>query len=251
MNSWTWMSASCRGTAHARDGTRKQDAMAVLTEQDGAVLVAVACDGAGSASHGRAGAMIAAVTLARCARRWLHNETVLPAGDEVVGWVEEARLRILDAANDRGLPARDFATTVVMAVSDGTDTITAHIGDGAIVARCAATDEWTALSWPAHGEYASMTSFLTDDELALRVATTPGEINRLVVFTDGIERLALDLGAHAPHAPFFDSVARPLGDCTDVGRSSPLSTALAALLDSDSVNARTDDDKTLILARRG
>lgn len=176
---------------------------------------------------------------------------MLPPGDEVVGWVEKARLRILDAANNRGLPARDFATTVVMALSNGTDTITAHIGDGAIVARCTATDEWTALSWPAHGEYASMTSFLTDDALALRVATTPGDIDRVAVFTDGIERLALDFSADTPHAPFFDGLVRPLGDCMDVGRSPTLSAALAALLDSDSVNARTDDDKTLILARLG
>lgn len=245
------MAASCRGTAHVRDGTRKQDAMAVLAEQDGGVLVAIACDGAGSASHGRTGAMIAAVTLARCARDWLHDEAALPSADEVAVWLDEARLRIFDAANDCSLPARDFATTVVMAVSDGTATITAHIGDGAIVGRCEATDEWTALSWPAHGEYASMTSFLTDDELSLRVATTPGEIDRLAVFTDGIERLALDFGTRTPHAPFFDSMSRPLDECRSMGRSPALSIALAAFLDSEIVNTRTDDDKTLILARLG
>ena len=73
MDSWTWMAASCRGTTHVRDGTRKQDAMATFAEQEGGVLVAIACDGAGSASHGRVGAMMATVTLARRARAWLRD----------------------------------------------------------------------------------------------------------------------------------------------------------------------------------
>lgn len=251
MDSWSWMAASCRGTAHVRDGTHKQDAMAVFAEQDGGVLVAIACDGAGSASHGRTGALIAAVTLARRARQWLRDYAALPSNDDVDGWVEEARVRVLDAADRRGLPARDFATTVVMAVSNGTDTVTAHIGDGAIVSRCAATAEWTALSWPQHGEYASMTSFITDDELSLRLVTTAGDLDHIGVFTDGIERLALDFTAGTPHAPLFDSIAQPLGGSTNNGETSAMSTALAAFLDSDNVNARTDDDKTLILARRG
>lgn len=251
MGGWNWMAASCRGTAHARDGTRKQDAMAVFAEHDGSALVSIACDGAGSASHGRNGATIAAVTLARRARAWLRDGGALPSGDEVEGWVYEAQARVFDAAGRYNLPPRDFATTVVMAVTDGTATISAHVGDGAVVGRCEATEEWTALSWPQHGEYVSTTSFLTDDELSLRVAATCGELDCLAVFTDGIERLALDFGTGAPHAPFFDSIARPLDGCMENGRSAALSTALAAFLDSDGVNARTDDDKTLILARRG
>jgi len=71
MASWTWAAASRRGTGHQAAGERRQDAFRTVSAGGGDLFVAVACDGAGSATHGGEGASIAAWTLAEAARGWL------------------------------------------------------------------------------------------------------------------------------------------------------------------------------------
>jgi hypothetical protein len=65
--------------------------------------------------------------------------------------------------------------------------------------------------------------------------------------TDGIERIALKFDSQTPHTPFFDPLFRALKSAADV---ESLSEGLRGFLGSDSVQHRSDDDKTLILAAR-
>ena len=248
MGSWVWAAASLCGTGHSDLGDHRQDAFRVLAV-DTQVLIAVACDGAGSASHGRYGAAIACRTLSLRAQSFVASQDAAPGPADIQGWTEEARLAIATAAANIGCATSDFATTLVMVVSDGTTTITAHVGDGAVIGRDVARGEWDYLSWPESGEYAATTYFLTDAALRLRIGVTEGiAVDRLALFTDGLERLALDFQNHAAHSPFFDAMFRPLANSAGEGRDGKVSSQLAAFLDSDGVNARTDDDKTLILA---
>ena len=250
MATWTWAAASRRGSGHADRGERRQDAWrAVAPAGAHTFLTLTACDGAGSASHGGEGASLAAWTIAECVRNWLSDNRCLPDAERVASWVLLARLRIARAAFTRGLVPADFATTLVVAISDGASTLTAHIGDGAIVGRDAASGDWLPLSWPEHGEYAATTYFVTDDpDLHLRVTIHDVAIDRLAVMTDGLERLALDFTSGVPHAPFFDGMFGPLAASGTVGRNRHLSQQIGAFLDSEHVLARTDDDKTLLLA---
>jgi len=143
----------------------------------------------------------------------------------------------------------DFATTVVMAISDGLFTMTATIGDGAIVARRAEASTLDALSWPEHGDYAATTFFLTDAVPRLRIGVMHDlPIDRIAVLTDGLERLALDFRDRVAHRPFFDVMFSAVASCPEIGRNGALSRHLAAFLECEAVNKRTDDDKTLILA---
>lgn len=251
MAGWKWAAASRRGTSHEKTGTKRQDAMRVLLTADRSALIAVACDGAGSASMGGEGAAIAARVLSNCAKAALGHKGVHPADDTIWEWIDLARDRIAAVAERRGLTPRDFATTVVMAISDGCSTLALHIGDGAVIGRDAKSDEWQTLCWPEHGEYASTTFFLTDDGVPrARIVRHESPIDRLAVFTDGIERLALDFTTNLPHAPFFAGVSEPVAKSRTEGCDVALSAKLGAYLSSDVVNARTDDDKTLILASR-
>lgn len=235
------------------DGSPGQDAFRVTASgAEGGILVAVACDGAGSTSHGRHGAVLAARTVSEHARIAAGSAACPPGAVDFAPWVLLARLRITVAAAVRGLRERDFATTLVAAVSDGTTTVVGHVGDGAVVARDAGTGLWSALSWPEHGDYASTTRFITEDGApALRVSLHEGAVDRLALMTDGLERLALDFGLNVPHAPFFDAMFAPFGQHDLGGRNDRLSRLLGDYLDSDRINARTDDDKTLVLAAFG
>ncbi|EZP73058.1 putative protein serine/threonine phosphatase [Sphingomonas paucimobilis] len=247
MATWTWASASVRGTSHSELGENRQDAFRVLAARNG-MLVAVVCDGAGSATYGRYGAVLAARALSNCAQDWIGDQQTIPGPAEIETWVEDASQIIAGAAERIDAAERDFATTLVMAVSDGEKTITAHVGDGAIVARCRHSQQLLDLSWPDNGDYAATTFFLTDPSPRLRIGLANGfAIDRLALMTDGLERLALNFLDRTAHAPFFDAMFRVLPGA-GCGCDAPLSRQLAAFLASDHVNGRTDDDKTLILA---
>lgn len=248
MTGWTWAAASCRGTSHERGGERRQDAFRVIAPGDHGFITMIACDGAGSATHGGVGARITAWTLGSCARSWLSATGRLPDLDGAACWMLLARARIFATAVRLRLDPRSFATTAVMAVSDGRSTLTAHVGDGAVVAS-PETGGWMSLSWPAQGEYAGTTCFMTDEGgLALRVFRHDVAVDRLAVMTDGLERLALDFRACVPHAAFLDPMLAPLVASAMRGCDRRLSAALRGYLDGPEVNERTDDDKTLVLA---
>ena len=63
------------------------------------------------------------------------------------------------------------------------------------------------------------------------------------LFSDGLERLVLDLRARTAHAPFFDVVFDRFEASPRVGHDQRVSSELAQLLSSASVNQRTSDDK--------
>lgn len=145
---------------------------------------------------------------------------------------------------------RDFAATAVVILAGPNDTVVAHVGDGAVAVR-EADGEWRAASWPAAGEFAGTTFFITDDGGArVRISRLAVPVIELAVLTDGLERLALSFSGDEAHAPFFAGMMRPLAARETVARSAEVSAMLRSYLMSDAVCLRTDDDKTLILARR-
>ena len=59
-----------------------------------------------------------------------------------------------------------------------------------------------------------------------------------------------NFGARVPHGPFFAGIALPVAASGMQGRDPGLSQLLMGFLDSEAVNMRTHDDKTIILAIR-
>lgn len=245
---WTYIAGSVRGTSHEKTGQRLQDAHRCFVADD--YLVAIACDGAGSSSHGGEGASLAARRISSLALAHVREHRILPCDAKIRDWIDETRDLIAQAAASRGLGLRDFATTLVLALASRDELLCAHIGDGAIAVRENESSAWTSVSWPEHGEYASTTYFLTDDtEPRLRISSTAVAFDTLVLMTDGLERLALDFALRSPHGPFLDVMAAPLRGLAP-GRPATINRALSTYLQSATVNARTDDDKTLIVAVR-
>lgn len=253
MGSWIWASASCKGVAHANAGTRKQDAQLTKTYgPDDETIGCIVADGAGSARFGGQGASLVCRTIGRHLADQQNRQSGLPTPDEVISWIDVARSTIALCASRRDLASRDFASTLVLAISDGEESLFLHVGDGGIAARSADSGSWICPTWPNQGEYASTTFFVTDDPSpSIRVCRIALLIDALAVFSDGIERLALDFSTCRPHAPFFDAMIQPIDSIDGQhGRSRALSSGLCRFLESSRVNERTDDDKTLVLAAR-
>jgi hypothetical protein len=252
MGRWTWACASHIGTSHLRTGQRIQDAFSCFTVSGAGkdFFVGIVSDGAGSAEYGGEGAALVCRCIGVAARRHFTMGQAIPSQTTLEYWVDEARDRIYKAAQARGKDARDFAATLVCAISDGDSSVFAHIGDGCAVVRERAAGQWVAPTWPDHGEYASMTTFVTDQPAAkLRISTLERGVDVISLFTDGIERMVLDMAAKRPSDRFFDVVSRPiLASTVAQGRDGHLSRQLQAYLGSEQVSSRTDDDKTLVIA---
>jgi hypothetical protein len=252
MQHWFWAGASCQGVSHKQTETRRQDNFSAFTAGDcDQFLVAIASDGAGSANHGGEGATLTCRIFAVRIRSHFTSSTEFPTEGQLWAWLDELRDMIAVAADKRNLTRRDFAATLVCAITDGNVLLTAHVGDGCVVVRDYESLQWQAASWPDQGEYASTTFFVTDDpEPRMRVARREKPVSAIAVFTDGIERVALDLSSQAAHQPFFKGIIQPLDQLMKAGVDRDLSRKLGTYLDSPAINERTEDDKTLILAVR-
>jgi hypothetical protein len=165
-------------------------------------------------------------------------------------WLDHIRDRIFAAAAKRDATPRDFAATMVGSLVGAERAIFIHVGDGGSAFKTGEAGDWTVGTWPQHGEYASTTHFVTDDPAPqCQFVSVDRSIEKVALFSDGIERLVLDFSSHQVFSPFFDNMFKPL-DQSKSGRNRGLSKDLRRFLDGPSVCARTDDDKTLILAKR-
>jgi hypothetical protein len=246
---WVWAGASVRGTSHVKSGTPCQDAFK-CNYVNGTLIVLVA-DGAGSAEFGGQGALLVCRTLAQRAAAHFEKQDSMPDDAALWSWIDDARDLIATAAMRRAATPRAFASTLVCVLAAPTETLIMHIGDGAAALKCVDFEDWMVPLWPAHGEYASTTFFITDDPSPnLRIERRDQPCSAAVVMSDGLERLALSFSSEEPHRPFFDSVVKPLANSQHRGRDATLAGQLRTYLNSAAINERTDDDKTLVVAVR-
>jgi hypothetical protein len=251
---WTWAAARSTGTSHLKSGKGCDDFGACLelrTPSDN-ILIAVASDGAGSAQYSAIGARITSRAFVQLAIRYIRSQRALKALsiEDAREWLDEIRDRIISAAQSKEAVPRDFASTLVGSIISDDQAIFVHVGDGASVFRTANNSDWQVATWPAQGEYAATTFFVTDDpQPSIQFCFVDHPINEIAVFSDGLERLVLDFSTHTAHAPFFERMFAPLSSPSS-GRNRELSRSLKQFLDGPSVCGRTDDDKTLILAKR-
>jgi len=218
------------------------------------VLVAVASDGAGSATLAQLGSRLACDLFVDEVKSHVEggNTRALLSDNFIADWIGKFRRMAVGWSRADSARIQDFACTLLAAVVWSDRAVYFQIGDGAIVvSRRDEPNRYTVVCWPQQGEYANTTNFLTDTDVTEKVfrEVKSGAIDEVAIFTDGIQRLALDYRARSAHAPFFAPLfawLRPRGG----GHSRELSDSLTVYLNSEKINSRTDDDKTLILATR-
>ena len=254
---WKYGFASVEGTLHFKSSTRCQDASraeVVLDVGGREVLVAAASDGAGSAALAQLGSSLACNLFVDDVKSHIEGgcASAISSDNFFEDWVGKFRQLVTGWSRAESARMQDFACTLLAAVVWRDRAVYFQIGDGAIVeSRRDEPDRYAVVCWPQQGEYANTTNFLTDTDATEKVfrEVKSGAIDEVAIFTDGIQRLALDYRAQSAHAPFFAPLftwLRPHGG----GHSRELSDSLSVYLNSEKINSRTDDDKTLILATR-
>ena len=228
---WRAVSASATGSSHRARDEPGQDAVLVRPLVDGGLVVAVA-DGAGSAPLAAEGSALAVAAAVATVEMGFGMPDAFAVAREALGDDDEARA------------AR--ATTLLVAVLDVDGAIhVGQVGDGFVVARRG--DELDVVVTAPEREYLNETTFLSSAgwEDDLRVDMLDGDgVDALALSTDGLQLIALDLAAGAPHPGFFT----PLFSWA--AGEDPSDDELAAFLASERVAARTDDDVTLALVVR-
>lgn len=253
MQSWAWAAAACKGTSHEKTGVRLQDAFVCSSVKSHLeeYFFGVISDGAGSADYGGQGASIICNTVSRAIKNHQIIVNGFPPDSTIETWVDTARDLIFQASEKRGLSPRDFAATLLCVISNGDESLVIHVGDGCVVLKEENSGDWIAPTWPEQGEFASTTFFVTDEfGLRLRINRHTERISAIALFSDGLERLALDFQQTKPFNGFLEGMIKPLTSSTHFGKDKSLSTALKSYLNSDAINSRTDDDKSLIIATR-
>lgn len=245
------MAASAVGTSHTVTGAACQDTCFAQVEEDPAkqlLLTIFVSDGAGSAPFGGTGAELAIeAAKAFVGQHYTQAGESALTDDWAVECIQAVRAKIYEAAEQQGLKARDFACTFLGVVASPVATLLMQIGDGGIVIDVG--DGLAVPITPMAGEYANLTNFVTDENAidVLAVTVLHALPMKVAVFSDGIQRLALNMATNTAHAPFFMPFFTVLATAR-AEQEDHLRAVLARFLNSPAVNERTDDDKTLALA---
>jgi len=266
-HAWRYALASVIGSSHVKSGSPCQDASAgeIVSPAGASVFLGVVSDGAGSAPLSQVGARTAC-------RVWRDRaEARLAAGGGLLALDHAFALETLAAfqasvarlARRIERPMRDFACTLLFAAVDEEHGVFAQIGDGAIVVARPGSGQdsgevgpggaprYDWVFWPEHGEYVNQTRFATEASAAVHLAFAQlrGPLDELALFSDGLEHLVLDTRRRVAHGRFFEPMFQAVRRAP-AGRSEPLCRSLERFLASRTIEGRTDDDKSLILASR-
>lgn len=250
MPEWRAMGASVVGTSHMVSGKPCQDhhAFAEIRAAGGVVFAAAVADGAGSAARSDEGARLV------CEQFLIELEDVLSglASTEEFGLEELAtcwtttRLTLTDHAMTEEAELAEFASTFLTAVVLPDRVLAAQLGDGAIIVRQGSI--YRVAIWPQQGEFANTTNFLTGRnwEEKREMVVLSSDCDALVMISDGLQQLVLRYAAREPEVRFVKPLIATIDGTAALG---PLEASLHEFLSSQRVNSRTDDDKTLVVAR--
>jgi len=246
---WKVFFASATGKYHLDRNDPCQDAAHYAVIDD--VLVGVVCDGAGSASNGRAGAEFFASKVTGLVSEFVKSEqyskqTRSDYRDDLLAIIQNARSELDETALAQQLEPRDFACTMVGCIASPYGGCFFHIGDGYAIHHIEHSE--SELSHPENGEYADETYFVTDDDwqdhLRMTLITAIDAGGLIGLMSDGASPFAVNRPRTGFYRPFIEPVVNFLRDATEHNGNQ----ALKNLLDNEKTFEITPDDKTLLLA---
>ena len=250
---WNCIGQSVAGSSHISSGRPCEDALSyeVITAADSPeTLIVCVCDGAGSALRGgEAAASVAKSIVEHASKRISENEHVTEGLIQSICAAAYEELAIAATQNDLELP--EYACTVAGAILQPDLSAFFQIGDGAII-TLQPDGVYYPVWWPENGEYLNTTNFLTDDVnlTCLKIVITETGQTQVSIFTDGLQMLALNNELKTGHTPFFAGLFPSVVAANTREKEIILNQKLAEYLQSEVINERTDDDKTLFLAAK-
>ncbi|BAZ12562.1 hypothetical protein NIES4071_43930 [Calothrix sp. NIES-4071] len=254
---WKAIARAVIGVSHQKQGMPCQDYGKYEISDD--VIVGAVADGAGSAKYSDIGANLVVESvvnhLLEIAKRIQKRKRCTLCSSQALSQQRakklftktllKARAALQEQADSKDYSIDELACTLLVFVATPEWVAAMQIGDGFIVTR--ATDsEYKLIFPPDKGEFANETTFVTStnakDEMQVEVLL--GKPEFICASTDGLEKLAIRISDWAPFPPFFQPLEEYLRETSDPEKEDEY---LSNFLNSERLNARTDDDKTLLL----
>ncbi|MBK1987568.1 protein phosphatase 2C domain-containing protein [Sphaerospermopsis aphanizomenoides BCCUSP55] len=250
---WKAIARSATGTSHKDQKIPCQDYGNYRIFND--VIVGAVADGAGSAKYSHIGSKVAVETVIQCfteinqypdkqgLSQPLDKEEAKKVFTEIVNHVI-AELK--KQAENKDYSVNDLACTLLVFIATPEWVAAMQIGDGFIVMGSQDT-EYQMLFKPDKGEFFNETTFVTSVNALeeMQVEVFSGKQEFICAATDGLEKVAIRFSDWQPFPPFFKPLEEYLRETEKPGCDGD--NYIMEFLDSDRLNARTDDDKTLVL----
>lgn len=259
-----WKAIACSeiGTSHQKLELPCQDYVGFIRlnnggeiSDNGDIVIGAVSDGAGSCKYSDVGSKLAVETTLEFLQPWLKwlKEKQKDSSPEILKesakkafakTLREVKEAFDEKARKMSCSPKDFACTLLVVVSTPDWLAAMQIGDGFIVIR-KPESEYQLLFHPSKGEYANQTTFVTTSDALekMQVKTLFGKQKFICAASDGLERIAINLKYFRPHPPFFEMFEKALEERTEEQEKS----STQEWLNSEAVNERTDDDKTILL----
>lgn len=242
------VAASQRGRSHAHEGRPRDDHFRVEYLNSSGWYIITVADGAGSAKYSRKGSWLACDTSVDHCKAYFMDEKKLhdfeeyittyknESGgeyqkmmtDEIYKLVGNAAFKSYKAieaeANTMGLPAKYYATTLLLAVckrfSFGWFIASFWVGDGAMCIYDQKRQYIKMLGVPDEGEYSGQTRFLTMPEIFKDAASIYSRIRfsierdftALMLMTDGVSDPMFETDANLNKYEKWDALWKNIGN---------------------------------------
>jgi serine/threonine protein phosphatase PrpC len=267
---WKAISRSEVGTSHRQENIPCQDYGDYRLFGD--VIVGVVADGAGSAKYSHVGSELAVNTVidliarnfykseqkklspiefARNFHKSEQEKLSPPLREEeskqmFTEIVQEIIAQLGKTAKQNNCDIKDLACTLLIFIATPEWLVAMQIGDGLMVVRPQNSPDYQLLFKPHKGEFVNETTFVTCshalEEMQVKVIPSPEFI---AAATDGLENVAITLKNCQPFPGFFQPLETYLQSTTDPNQEDEY---LVNFLQSEALNKRTSDDKTVLLS---
>lgn len=251
---WRAVVRSSVGTRHQKQQQPCQDYgnYCILNQN---VIIGAVADGAGSAKYADVGAKLAVETVITIVKEIaispqpqenlshpLNEQEARKLFSKIVA---EVVTTLEEKAIHENYAIADLACTLLVIVATPDWLAAMQIGDGFIVVGLQG-EEYQLLFQPDKGEFVNQTTFVTSthalDEMQVDVLL--GQHKFICTSTDGLERVAIRMSDWTPFLPFFKPLEEYLWETHHPEQEDEY---IKNFLNSERLNARTDDDKTLLL----
>lgn len=244
-----------QGIYHKKKGITCQDYANYHLLEEKLIIGAVA-DGAGSAKYADIGARLAVDIIIDYLKRFSYKSSILSTNlfplhtqnaEKIFSNAlkQEVIPRLQQEAQQRNCSINEFACTLICFIVTPDCIIAMQIGDGFLVVRLE-HEEYQLLLKPEKGEFINETTFITSQKSLskININILHEKIRFICASTDGLEKVAIRFSDWTPHPPFFKPLEAYLEQTHNPEKNKEY---LENFLNSERLNSRTDDDKTLLL----
>lgn len=250
---WKAIARSAIGTYHQRQSLPCQDYANYSIFKD--VIVGAIADGAGSALYSKIGANLVVENALKqlskiepslkAKKRFFRPLKITEAEKLFTETVKRIIKPLSVKAKESGWQIEDLACTLSLFIATPYWVAAMQIGDGFIVLK-SKRQPHQLLFEPDKGEYFNETTFITSADAldTMQVCVKECQPEFICAATDGLEKVAIRLSDWTPFPPFFTPLEAYLQETSNPETDDKY---LIDFLNSERLNVRTHDDKTLLL----